>query len=42
VIPSVEFQAVRDGKVSAAVRDEIRRRGAAVIRNVFSREQAAA
>jgi uncharacterized protein DUF1479 len=42
VIPSVEFRAVRDGTVSDAVRQEIRRRGAAVIRNVFSRAQAAA
>ena len=42
VIPAVDFQAVRAGKVSDAVRDEIRRRGAAVVRNVFSREQAAA
>jgi hypothetical protein len=42
VIPSVGFQAVRAGTVSDAVKTEIKRRGAAVIRGVFSREQAAA
>src|SRR5580765_4463795 len=42
VIPSVEFAAVRAGKVPDSVKQEIRRRGAAVIRNVFSRAQAAA
>src|SRR5262245_35701116 len=42
VIPSVDFKAVRAGTVSDAVKDEIRRRGATVIRGVFSREQAAA
>src|SRR5215831_10620362 len=42
VIPSVGFTAVREGKVPESVKAEIRRRGAAVIRGVFSREQAAA
>ncbi|HEY1383604.1 MAG TPA: YbiU family protein, partial [Dongiaceae bacterium] len=42
VIPTIDFQAVRDGKVPDSVKQEIRRRGAAVIRGVFSREQAAA
>src|SRR4030095_12281546 len=42
VVPSVDFKTVRDGQVSDAVKQEIRRRGAAVIRGVFSRERAAA
>src|SRR5262244_4033960 len=42
VIPAVDFQAVRTGKVPDSAKQEIRRRGAAVVRGVFSREQAAA
>jgi Protein of unknown function (DUF1479) len=42
VIPSVEFQAVRAGNVSETTKAEIRRRGAVVVRGVFSRDQAAA
>jgi Protein of unknown function (DUF1479) len=42
VIPELDFKAVREGKVSEAAKAEIRRRGAAVIRNVFPRAQAEA
>src|SRR5262249_41269424 len=42
VVPSIGFKAGRAGWGSEAVKDEIRRRGAAVIRGVFSRDQAAA
>ena len=41
VIPSVEFRTIREGKVPESVKAEIRRRGAAVIRGVFSSQQAA-
>jgi hypothetical protein len=42
IVPELDFQAVRAGKVSDAVKVEIRRRGVAVIRNVFPRSQAEA
>src|SRR5262245_59186306 len=40
IIPELDFADVRAGKVSDALKAEIRRRGAAVIRNVFPRSQA--
>lgn len=42
VIPEIEFAQVRAGAVSDAAKSEIRRRGVAVIRDVFPRSQAAA
>jgi hypothetical protein len=42
VIPSVDFREVQAGTVSGSLLTEIRRRGAVVIRRVFSQEQAAA
>ena len=42
LIPSIEFAAIRAGTVSDAVKEEVRRRGAVVVRGVFSRDQAAA
>lgn len=42
IIPEIDFAAVRAGKVSDAAKADIRRRGAAVIRNVFPRSQAEA
>jgi Protein of unknown function (DUF1479) len=42
IIPELDFEAVRAGKVSEATKAEIRRRGTAVVRNVFSRSQAEA
>ncbi|WP_119301215.1 DUF1479 domain-containing protein [Dongia deserti] len=42
VIPEIDFAEVRAGKVSDATKAEIRRRGTAVIRNVFPRSQAEA
>ena len=42
VIPEIDYRLVHEGKVSDAVKAEIRRRGAAVIRNVFPRAQAGA
>jgi hypothetical protein len=42
IIPELDFADIRAGKVSDATKAEIRRRGAAVIRNVFSRPQAEA
>ena len=40
VIPCIGYQEVREGSVSEADRAAIRRRGAAVVRNVFSQQQA--
>src|SRR2546423_6272998 len=40
VIPVVEFSDVASGQVPERVRDEIRRRGSAVIRNVLPRHTA--
>jgi hypothetical protein len=40
VVPELDFSLVRDGKVPDATKAEIRRRGAAVVRNVFTRAQA--
>ena len=42
VIPELDYKLVRDGKVPEAVKAEIRRRGTAVVRNVFPRGQAEA
>ncbi len=42
VVPEVDFAAIRARAVPEAAIREIRRRGAAVVRGVFSREQAAA
>jgi hypothetical protein len=42
IIPEIDFSLVRDGRVSDATKAEIRHRGAAVVRNVFSRAQAEA
>ena len=42
VIPSIDYAALRAGTVSEATKDEVRRRGAVVVRGVFRREQAAA
>jgi hypothetical protein len=40
VIPSIDFQALRTGAVPDDAKAEIRRRGATVVRGVFSRQQA--
>jgi hypothetical protein len=40
IIPEIDYRLVREGKVSDAVKAEARRRGAAVVRNVFPRAQA--
>ncbi len=40
VIPELDYKLVRDGKVPEAVKAEIRRRGTAVVRNVFPQQQA--
>lgn len=40
VIPSIDYQAIRAGRISDAQKAEIRRRGAAVVRGVYSRRQA--
>ena len=42
VIPSVDYAKLRSGGVPEEVRQEIRRRGAVVVRGVFSRAQATA
>src|SRR3989337_1947280 len=42
IIPELDYRLVREGKVSDTVKAEIRRRGTAVVRNVFSRSQAEA
>jgi hypothetical protein len=42
VIPQLEHAAVTAGSVSPEEKDEIRRRGVVIVRNVFTREQAAA
>ncbi len=41
-IPEIDYRLVHEGKVSDATKAQIRRRGAAVIRNVFPRAQAEA
>jgi hypothetical protein len=40
VIPEIDYRLIRDGKVPDALKAEVRRRGAAVVRNVFKRAQA--
>jgi hypothetical protein len=40
IIPELDFKLIRDGAVSDATRAEIRRRGTAIVRNVFPRAQA--
>ena len=42
IIPELDFSLIRDGKVSDATKAQIRRHGAAVVRNVFPRAQAEA
>jgi len=42
IIPELDFADIRAGKVSDATKAEIRRRGTAVIRNVFPKSQAEA
>ena len=42
IVPELDYQLVRDGKVTDAAKAEIRRRGVAVVRNVFPRAQAEA
>jgi hypothetical protein len=42
IIPELDYRLVREGKVPDAVKAKIRRRGAAVVRNVFPRSQAEA
>jgi hypothetical protein len=42
IIPQLDFKQIRDGVVSDATKAEIRRRGAAIVRNVFPRAQAEA
>ena len=42
IIPEIDFSLIRDARVSDATKAEIRRRGAVVVRNVFSRAQAEA
>ena len=42
VIPQIDHAAVAAGQVSSEEKDEIRRRGVVVIRNVFTQDQAAA
>lgn len=42
IIPELDYKSVREGKVSEAVKAAVRRRGAAVVRNVFPRAQAEA
>ncbi|HEV8390369.1 MAG TPA: YbiU family protein, partial [Dongiaceae bacterium] len=40
IIPELDYHLVREGKVPETVKAEIRRRGAAVVRNVFPQSQA--
>jgi hypothetical protein len=40
IIPELDFSLVREGKVSDATKAQIRKHGAAVVRNVFPRAQA--
>jgi hypothetical protein len=42
VVPEIDFAAIRSGGVPEAATRDIRRRGAAIVRGVFPREQAAA
>ena len=42
VIPELDYRLIREGKVPEGIKAEIRRRGAAVVRNVFPRSQAEA
>ncbi|MEZ5830335.1 MAG: DUF1479 domain-containing protein [Dongiaceae bacterium] len=42
IIPEIDYRLVHDGKVSEATKAEIKRRGAVVVRNVFTRAQAEA
>ena len=42
VIPELDYRLVREGKVPDTLKAEVRRRGAAVVRNVFPRSQAEA
>jgi hypothetical protein len=42
IIPEIDFALIRDGKVSDATKAQIRKHGAAVVRNVFPRAQAEA
>jgi hypothetical protein len=39
VIPQIDFAAIRDGRVTDAFREAVRRRGCAIIRGVFPRAQ---
>ena len=41
VVPSIDYRTLQAGQVSDAVKQEVRRRGAVVVRGVFAREQAA-
>ena len=41
-VPSIDFEAVSRGGVSAPTIEDVRRRGVAIVRRVFSREQATA
>jgi hypothetical protein len=40
IIPELDYRLVREGKISDAAKAEVRRRGTAVVRNVFPRAQA--
>src|SRR5262245_61991476 len=42
IVPEIDFSQIRDGKVSDETKALIRRRGTAVVRNVFPRAQAEA
>src|SRR5262249_4624004 len=42
IIPEIDYRLIREGKVTEAAKAEIRRRGTAVVRNVFPRSQAEA
>jgi hypothetical protein len=42
LIPEIQWEDVESGRVSGAIADEVRRRGAAVIRNVIPRSEALA
>jgi hypothetical protein len=42
VIPELDYRLIREGNVPERIRGEIRRRGVAVVRNVFPRSQAEA
>lgn len=42
IVPELDYRLVRDGKVTDAAKAEIRRRGVAVVRDVFPRAQAEA